>query len=120
MNDGEMEDLLRRVRPAGPPRHLRVRIVGARSRPGWPWMVAAAAALVMSIGLQIAAAHLRESAQSASPESRDIESELTAVVQASTGLSEGEARVVAMVTDLRSRLDEARANQGASQERQDQ
>jgi hypothetical protein len=119
MNDGEMEDLLRQVRPAGPPPHLRARILGTASRPAWPWMVAAAATLVMTIGLQMEAAHLRESARSARPGPRDLESELTAAVQASTGLSEREARVVAMAGDLRSRMDEARASREANQERQD-
>ena len=54
--------MLRQVRPAGPPRQLRARIVGATARPrrAWPWIAAAAAALLMTIALQFAAAGLRQ------------------------------------------------------------
>ena len=53
MNDDQMEDLLRRVRPVGPRPELRARIVAAR-RPAaraWPWVSAAAALLAITVAL---------------------------------------------------------------------
>jgi hypothetical protein len=62
MKDDELEDLLRRVRPAGPPPELRARIVrssGAisarRVQRTWPWAAAAAALLVATLALHQAA-----------------------------------------------------------------
>jgi hypothetical protein len=55
MNDDQIEDLLRRVRPAGPPPRLRARIISAR-RPvprAWPWVSAAAALLVLTVALPL-------------------------------------------------------------------
>ena len=55
MNDDQIEDLLRRVRPAGPGHGLRGRILGAApaaSGRAWPWAVAAAALLALVIGLR--------------------------------------------------------------------
>ena len=54
MNDEQLDDLLRHVRPAGPPPELRARILGARRSPrAWPWAVAAAALLALTVGLQV-------------------------------------------------------------------
>jgi hypothetical protein len=55
MNDSEIEDLLRRYRPKGPPAQLRERIL-AMERPEriWPWLAAAAALLVSALTLHSA------------------------------------------------------------------
>lgn len=56
MSDPELEDLLRRYRPAGPPPDLRARIVaGPAPVPRtWPWAAAAAALLAMVCVTQLA------------------------------------------------------------------
>jgi hypothetical protein len=61
MNDHDIEDLLRRHRPAGPLPALRARILSApiRSRRVWPWAVAAAALLAAAVSLQISAREIR-------------------------------------------------------------
>ncbi len=58
MKDSDIEDLLRKYRPVGPPGELRQRIL-ARSRVPriWPWASAAAALLVLGLTLQLAARH---------------------------------------------------------------
>lgn len=62
MDDAELEDLLGRVRPAGPPPGLRARIA-ERRRPlrAWPWVAAAAALLVITAVLQVSAERARAS-----------------------------------------------------------
>lgn len=62
MDDAQLEDLLRRVRPAGPPPRLRARIA-ERPRPlrAWPWVAAAAALLIITAVLQASADRARTS-----------------------------------------------------------
>ena len=55
MNDSDIENLLRRYRPTGPPAQLRERILAMeRSERIWPWMAAAAALLVSAVTLHFA------------------------------------------------------------------
>jgi hypothetical protein len=55
MNDSEIEDLLRKYRPVGPPAELRQRILGTTRVPRiWPWASAAAALLVLGLTFQFA------------------------------------------------------------------
>lgn len=55
MDDSEIEALLRRVRPVGPPAELRARILGAAvTRRIWPWIAAAAASVIAAAALQLA------------------------------------------------------------------
>ena len=55
MKDSEIEDLLRKYRPVGPPRELRHRILAtSRVLRVWPWASAAAALLVMGLAFQVA------------------------------------------------------------------
>jgi hypothetical protein len=56
MQDFEIEDLLRRYRPAGPPAELRQRILATTRAPLiWPWASAAAALLLLGLTFQFAA-----------------------------------------------------------------
>jgi hypothetical protein len=56
MKDSEIEDLLRKYRPVGPPAELRHRILATTSVPRiWPWASAAAALLVVGFTFQLAA-----------------------------------------------------------------
>ena len=58
MDDRQVEDLLKRYRPSGPPESLRARCLApSRQRRAWPWAVAAAALLVITFALEGAAAN---------------------------------------------------------------
>jgi len=58
MKDSDIEDLLRRYRPAGPPARLRERVVAAGPpRRIWPWASAAAALLASVLSFHAAARH---------------------------------------------------------------
>ena len=57
MDDRQLEHLLKRYRPAGPPDSLRERaLTASRHARVWPWATAAAALLAITVGLQGAAA----------------------------------------------------------------
>jgi hypothetical protein len=62
MNDQDLETLLRRYRPIGPPSALRARCIERGASEGvkhaWPWAAAAAALLVATIGLTTRTARL--------------------------------------------------------------
>jgi hypothetical protein len=56
MKDSEIEDLLRKYRPVGPPAELRQRILATtRAHRIWPWASAAAALLILGLTFQLAA-----------------------------------------------------------------
>ena len=56
MSDSDIDDLLRRYRPVGPPPELRGRILATRRvERVWPWASAAAALLVSTLALHVAA-----------------------------------------------------------------
>lgn len=117
MDEGRIEQLLRQLRPAGPPPELRARIVSAGPRRAWPWIAAAAAMLLMTIALQVAASSLRQQVRPAVVTGGlDAERERASSLEISLGLTAADARMVAMVDELRSRIAEARGNQ----ERRDQ
>jgi hypothetical protein len=107
MNDDQLEDLLRRVRPSGPRADLRARIVSAR-RPerAWPWAAAAAALLFVTLFLQIAALRLRGDVRVAIGTTAS-ETDQFDRVRAALGLSELEMRWMEMSREL----DEAREPQ---------
>lgn len=57
MDDRQVEDLLKRYRPAAPPDSLRERcLTPLRHARVWPWAAAAAALLAITVGLQVATA----------------------------------------------------------------
>jgi hypothetical protein len=60
MNDRELEELLRRYRPAGPPADLRARVMSGAVPVGrtWPWVAAAAVLLAATLWLHTAADRL--------------------------------------------------------------
>lgn len=59
MDDPQIESLLRRYQPAGPPPALRVRVLATPTvGRAWPWAVAAAALLALTFALQISTARL--------------------------------------------------------------
>jgi hypothetical protein len=64
MDDSELEEVLGRYRPRRPSSGLRQVALAGASRGGrvWPWAVAAAALLAMTIGLSSAADRLRSMA----------------------------------------------------------
>ena len=116
MNDDQMEDLLRRVRPVGPRPELRTRIVGTPAKRAGLWVAAAAAMLLLTVTLQFEAANLRQSLREAVVSaSSGSENELTLALQTSTGLSENEARMAVVLDDLRSRIEQGRTNQEGRQ-----
>jgi hypothetical protein len=73
MNDRELEELLRRYRPGGPPAALRARVIGVvPSGRTWPWVAAAAVLLATTLSLHIAADRLAGSAAvSVAPDPND-------------------------------------------------
>jgi hypothetical protein len=78
MTDNELEDLLRRVRPAGPRPELRARIVAStaarRGKRAWPWAMAAAAMLILTVVLQFSTAQMnRETARVVSAMEADVD-----------------------------------------------
>lgn len=113
MNDSELEELLKRVRPAGPAAHLRARILSATApRPAWPWIAAAAAVLLTTVTLQVAAGSLRGQTRPAAVAAAiDAEGELASSLQTSLGVSAENARMIAIADGFRSRIEGARANQ---------
>jgi hypothetical protein len=70
----DIEDLLRRYQPAGPPPSLRARILGdAGDRPRtWPWAAAAAALLGATVALHAARPRLSETWADPAPQHREI------------------------------------------------
>jgi hypothetical protein len=74
VNDDQLEQLLNRYRPVGPPDDWLSPITGSSNHPiaksprAWPWAIAAAALLVITIGLHVLAfvpSHQPESAAAA-------------------------------------------------------
>jgi hypothetical protein len=56
MDERDLEKLLRRYRPAGPPAELRVRIATTHRAPRtWTWAAAAAALIAVMVGFHVSA-----------------------------------------------------------------
>ena len=93
-NDREIEALLRRYQPAGPPPGLRARIVAPaiEARRTWPWVAAAAALLAATIGLHISTSRLGRQMEP----SESIDQRTAALIELEQSLGGGdEARQVA-------------------------
>ena len=74
--DEELEHVLRRYEPVGPPASLRTRVLGGQTsvRRAWPWVAAAAALLALTISLHEAAGRrmASEPRDSAMPLTADV------------------------------------------------
>jgi hypothetical protein len=105
MKDEEIEELLRAVRPVGPPPALRARIVAARPvRRAWPWVAAAAALLAVTVSLRVAATQTLDRvrpAASAAPAATASDLETLRDVH---GLDDARARALALTRDLARRI----------------
>ena len=80
------EDLLRKYRPSGPAAALRARIV-VPERAAWPWAVAAAALLALTVGLRLQTGALAADALAQSPDPLSFEMRVAALTEM---LGEGE------------------------------
>ena len=112
MNDEQLDDLLRRVRPAGPGAELRARIVGIGRVPRtWPWALAAAALLAVTVtGQFLAARTYRETARNTTPV-ENAGADLEALA-AALGWDEGLLRHAELWAAEEQRLAERPENQG--------
>ena len=116
MNDDQLDDLFRRVRPAGPPPDLRARILSAQpARRAWPWAAAAAALLAIVVGLQWSAGELRRDIRPAAVVSGVEDSEM-ATLRELFGLTDDEMRVLAMKREFDRMLAPAAAQGQAQQQ----
>jgi hypothetical protein len=101
MDDAELEDLLRRVRPAGPPPGLRARIAGCRRPPrAWPWVAAAAALLIVTAVLQVSAERARASFWLQRDAAVAADAADSQAVQEALGLDDVEIRAEALRREL--------------------
>lgn len=107
MNDQDLEQLLQRYAPVGPPDDLRARVLtpSHETRRAWPWLVAASVLLALTIGAQTAAIRVRDNlAPPANPAQTDAE--VTALEEALGGGPE--ARRLAEQMVIERALDRAR------------
>ena len=115
MKDEEIEELLRRVRPASPSLALRARIL-ARRQPArrWPWL-AAAALFALTLTLQYSAAQLRGALPGdGSSATLPGEAERISSVRELLEVSEDEARAIVVVQGIVERIV---ANRGEEERR---
>jgi hypothetical protein len=68
MDDYDIENLLRRCAPAGPPPDLRARIVRPAAVPPWPWVAAASLLLVVMSALHVETNRIERSVIAAPPQ----------------------------------------------------
>jgi len=116
-DDHDLETLLRRYQPVGPPPALRTRIVDSAvdRRRAWPWAVAAAALLAATVGLHMGTSRLGR--QVHFPER--VDERIAALVELEQSFGEGEearelAARVMRERDLIGVLEAARLPVGAS------
>jgi hypothetical protein len=88
------EDLLRKYRPVGPPADLRARIL-VPERAAWPWAVAAAALLALTVGFHLATSAL-DAPVVASGDPFDAQSRID-YVTAALGGGEEARRIAALI-----------------------
>ena len=97
MTDPELDELLRRYRPTGPPPELRARVLEGAAAPRartWPWAASAAALLAATIYLHAAATRIRAEADIIAP--ANSEAQAVALLSAILG-DDAAARAMAEV-----------------------
>jgi len=111
MNDENLERLLRRYEPVPPSASLRARVVGTHgSRRAWPWAVAAAALVVLTVGLQAASARLlRDVAGAVQPNAQTEEVDALATMMGDADDPGGAARQMIERRDADRALEESLA-----------
>ena len=104
MKDDDLERLLQRYEPAAPPASLRARAIGARTeaKPAWPWAVAAAALLAMTVWLHGARTLLPTPAGADTPSSYGEEA-LLAEMLGGTDDARAMARTIVALDDASQR-----------------
>jgi len=109
MNEDDIERLLATAQPSGPRPDLRARILSRRpSRRAWPWAVAAAAMLALTALLQSGASAARAAVRTTSAATPDLEAQLVETLRETGGLSDAEARLMAMVQQVQMRIEQNR------------
>jgi hypothetical protein len=105
MNDEQLEQRLRRVRPAGPSAELRARIMSARpAARAWPWAVAAAALLALAVSLQVSAGRVLEGVRPAhAGPAVDATPDLAALREAQA-MDDADVRAMELSRELERRL----------------
>jgi hypothetical protein len=116
-DDRDIETLLRRYQPAGPPPGLRARIAPPAIATGrtWPWLAAAAALLAATIGLHMSSSRLAR--QMAPP--RPFDEQAAAIADLELSLGGGDearqlAEQVIQQRDLERTLEAGRMPVGTS------
>ena len=92
MTDDDILDPLRRYRPVGPPPRLRGRVVQVKpAARTWPWAVAAAALLVLSVALNTGARQIDRRTALLVPDAVPAADPLEALPEALRATAEREA-----------------------------
>lgn len=109
MDDQQVEDLLKRYRPAAPPDSLRERcLTPLRPTRVWPWAAAAAALFAITVGLEAAAGALARAAVVVAP---DPTAQAIAELAEALGGDAAARRVAEQVIDDQMRRDREMAAQ---------
>lgn len=105
MNDEQLEDRLRQVRPAGPRPELRASIVAARpAARAWPWAVAAAGLLAVAVALQVSAGQLLDGVRQATAAGVTAEDPLDLAAARDAGMDEADVTAIELSRELARRL----------------
>lgn len=116
MIDPELDDLLRRYRPTGPPPDLRARVLAGTVPAGrtWPWVAAAAVLLAATVGLQVARLRLATPVEAAELQGA-AELRIVAEMLGGGERAVDEARRLLWERDLRALVDERAATERVEQ-----
>jgi hypothetical protein len=93
-----VEDLLRKYRPVGPPADLRARTL-VPERAAWPWAVAAAALLVVTVGFHLATRTLDAHLRTTETDAFGFESRIAYAMAALGGGDEARGTAMAIVLE---------------------
>lgn len=111
MTEPELEELLRRYRPVGPPLDLRARVLSADTRRAWPWAAAAAALLAATVYFHTSANHIVASANvPASPDATDQAISLMTEMLGGDASARQMAELTIAIDEMRAERDRGVAN----------